>query len=224
MDFDFLQTLLLSFKLALVSTVILLFICIFLAYILSFTNFILKDFLQLISSMPLVLPPSVLGFYLLVAFSPQNAFGAFLEKYFDLRLVFSFEGLVLASIIASLPFMLTPIQSAFSAVPKNLIECSYTLGRGKFYTLLRIIIPNSKIGILSGIIVSFAHTIGEFGVVMMIGGHIKGETLVASIAVYDELDALNYDLAHKYAFILFVFSFALLFLLFLINKHLERKK
>ena len=223
MDINFFQTLFLSLKLAFVSTIILVFVGIFLAYVLSFTNFIFKDFLQLISSMPLVLPPSVLGFYLLLLFSPNNLLGEFLDKYLNLRLVFSFEGLVLGSVISSLPFMLAPIQSAFCALPKNIIECSYTLGRGKLYTLLRIIIPNSKLGLLSGVVVSFAHTMGEFGLVMMIGGHIKGETLLASIAVYDELEALNYDLAHKYALSLLLFSFFLLLSLILIKKKLERK-
>lgn len=227
MDFlnesDFLQTLILTFKLAFITTFLLLFVGIFLAYILVFKDFVFKTLLQVIVFMPLVLPPSVLGFYFLISFSPMSAFGGFLMQNFNIKLVFNFEGLVLASMIFSLPFMLSPIQSAFAQVPKNLIECSYTLGKGKISTLLRIIIPNSKLGIISGCIIAFAHTVGEFGVVMMIGGHIKGETLLASIAIYDELEARNYTLAHQYAFTLSVLSFVLLLALFYINKKINAK-
>jgi len=215
---DFLTTLKVTFELAFITTFLLFFIGVALAYLLSFVKFPFKSVVQVITSLPLVLPPSVLGFYFLMAFSPMNAFGKFLKERFDITLVFTFEGLVIASIIFSLPFMVGPLQSAFSAVPKNLIEASYTLGKGKFITLLRVIIPNSKVGIFTGSMVAFAHTIGEFGVVMMIGGHKKGETLVASIAIYDELEALNYNLAHQYAFALFAISFVILLLLFLINK------
>ncbi|TQR32363.1 molybdate ABC transporter permease subunit [Campylobacter sp. MIT 99-7217] len=215
---EFLDTLKVTFELAFITTFLLFFIGVGLAYLLVFVSFPFKSVLQVIVSMPLVLPPSVLGFYFLMAFSPLNAFGAFLKEYFDISLVFTFEGLVIASIIFSLPFMVGPLQSAFSSVPKNLIEVSYTLGKSKFITLLRVIIPNSKVGIFTGSMVAFAHTVGEFGVVMMIGGHKKGETLVASIAIYDELEALNYTLAHQYAFVLFALSFIILLVLFFINK------
>ncbi|ELJ1597853.1 ABC transporter permease subunit, partial [Campylobacter upsaliensis] len=110
------------------------------------------------------------------------------------------------------------IQSAFAALNKNLIEASYTLGKGRWITLFKVIVPNSKVGIFTGLTMAFAHTMGEFGVVMMIGGHKKGETLVASIAIYDELEALNYTLAHQYAFALFAVSFILLFALYMVNK------
>ncbi|WP_202922011.1 MULTISPECIES: molybdate ABC transporter permease subunit [unclassified Campylobacter] len=215
---EFLQTLFLTFKLAFITTFLLFFIAVALAYALVYTNFRFKSVVQVIVSMPLVLPPSVLGFYFLMAFSPANFFGRFLDETFGIKLVFSFEGLVIASIIFSLPFMVSPIQSAFSSVPKNLIEVSYTLGKSKFITLLRVIIPSSKVGIFTGCVLAFAHTIGEFGVVMMIGGHKKGETLVASIAIYDELEALNYTLAHQYAFVLFALSFIILLSLFFVNK------
>lgn len=224
MDFlqnEFLQTLFVTFKLAFITTFLLFFIGVGFAYLLAFVKFPLKAVVQVIISMPLVLPPSVLGFYFLVAFSPTNSFGKFLDEVFNIRLVFTFEGLVAASIVFSLPFMVSPIQSAFAAVPKNLIEASYTLGKSKFITLLRVIIPNSKVGIFTGSVIAFAHTVGEFGVVMMIGGHKKGETLVASIAIYDELEALNYDLAHLYAFTLFALSFVILLVLFFINKKLS---
>ncbi|EPY7918569.1 molybdate ABC transporter permease subunit, partial [Campylobacter coli] len=149
----------------------------------------------------------------------QNSFlGQFLKEYFNLSLVFSFEGLVFASLIFSLPFMVNPLQSAFSSINQNLLDASYALGKGKIYTLFRVILPNSKVGIFSACAMSFAHTIGEFGVVMMIGGHKKGETLVASIAIYDELEVLNYTLAHQYAFTLFAISFAILLSLYFVNK------
>ncbi len=217
MNEEFFVTLWLTFKLAFVTTFILFFIGIALGYLFAFVQFPFKSIAQAIVSMPLVLPPSVLGFYLLVTFSPTSPFGAFL-KQFDITLVFTFEGLVLASIIFSLPFMINPIQSAFSAIPKNIIEVSYTLGKNKFQTLLYVIIPNAKAGILTGCVISFAHTVGEFGVVMMIGGHKKGETLVASIAIYDELESLNYTLAHQYAFTLFVLSFFILLTVYILNK------
>lgn len=221
MDFlnsEFTTTLALTFKLAFITTILLFFVSVALAYLLAFVKFPFKAILQVITSMPLVLPPSVLGFYFLIAFSPNSAIGGFFERVFGAKLVFTFEGLVVASMVFSLPFMLGPIQSAFAAVPRNLIEVAYTLGKGRFITLLRVIIPNSKIGIFTGAAVAFAHTVGEFGVVMMIGGHIKGETLVASIAIYDELEATNYTLAHQYAFSLFAISFIILMSLFFINK------
>lgn len=221
MDFlnaEFITTLVLTFKLAFITTILLFFVSVAIAYALVFVNFPLKSVVQVITSMPLVLPPSVLGFYFLIAFSPMSAIGGFFDAHFGVKLVFTFEGLVVASMVFSLPFMLGPIQSAFAAVPRNLIEVAYTLGKGRFITLLRVIIPNSKIGIFTGAAVAFAHTVGEFGVVMMIGGHKKGETLVASIAIYDELEATNYTLAHQYAFSLFAISFIILLSLFFINK------
>ena len=131
--------------------------------------------------MPLVLPPSVLGFYMLIFFSPMNSLGAWLEKNFDLRLVFSFEGLVLASIIFSLPFMVNPISSGFSALPTNIIDAAKTLGKGRLSILFNVLLPNMRPALLTGIVISFAHTVGEFGVVLMMGGNIPNETRVASI-------------------------------------------
>lgn len=220
MDVDgaFIQTLILTFKLASISSFCLLFISIFLAYILTFVKIPFKTLLQALISMPLVLPPTVLGFYLLVSLSPKNAFGSFLHDYFGITLVFSFEGLVIASMIVNLPFMTNPIQTAFSSIPASLIDASYTLGKGKLKTLYSIILPNAKAGILTGLVMAFAHTCGEFGVVMMIGGHKVGETLVASIAIYDSIEALEYNLAHQYAFVLFVLSFLVVLCLYLINK------
>jgi molybdate transport system permease protein len=174
--------------------------------------------------MPLVLPPSVLGFYLLLAFSPKNRFGEWLENTFDVRLVFSFEGLIIASVIFSLPFMVHPIQSGFSSLSKSLQEASYTLGKSKLQTLFYVLLPNMKPALLTGMVITFAHTVGEFGVVLMIGGNIAGETKVASIAIYDEVEALNYGLANQYAFTLFIISFAILLFVYAVNKSMVRSE
>lgn len=219
MNFDW-GPLLLTFKLALSATGILLLLGIPLAYWLAFSRFRFKFFIEALVSMPLVLPPSVLGFYLLIAFSPQNFIGHFLDHYLGLRLVFSFEGLIFASVIFSLPFMIHPIVSGFQSVPVNIQEAAYTLGKSKFSVLKNILLPNIKSALLSGTILSFAHTIGEFGVVLMIGGNIPDETRVASIAIYDEVEALNYSTANYYALILFMISFTILLSVHYFNKKL----
>lgn len=224
MDESFFQTMKLTFELAGITTLILLCIGIPLGYYLSQTKSKFKPALEAVVSMPLVLPPSVLGFYLLLAFSPKNSFGAWLDESFDLRLVFSFEGLVVASIIFSLPFMVHPIQSGFSSLSKSLQEASYILGKSKLQTIFYVLLPNMKPSLLTGIVITFAHTIGEFGVVLMIGGNITGETKVASIAIYDEVEALNYGLANQYAFTLFVISFAILLFVYAINKSMVKSE
>ena len=214
----------LTFELAAVTTLILLFIGIPLGYFLSQTKSKLKPVIETLVSMPLVLPPSVLGFYLLLAFSPKNSFGSWLEETFDLRLVFSFEGLIIASVIFSLPFMVHPIQSGFSSLSKSLKEASFILGKSRLETLLYVLLPNIKPSLLTGIVISFAHTVGEFGVVLMIGGNIAGETKLASIAIYDEVEALNYDLANQYAFTLFIISFVILLFVYMINKKMLKSE
>jgi len=221
MEFDW-APLILTLKLASVTTVILLLIGIPLSYWLAFSKFRFKFIIEALVSMPLVLPPSVLGFYLLIVFSPQNFFGDFLNKSLGLQFVFSFEGLILSSVIFSLPFMVHPMVSGFSSVPVNLIEAAQTMGKSGFTILKKVLIPNIKPAILSGIVLSFAHTIGEFGVVLMIGGNIPGQTRVASIAIYDEVEALNYDTANKYALILFVISFSILIVVNYVNKKMVK--
>lgn len=218
MSGDFLATMALTFKLAALTTALLLPLGIALGYLLAFSKMRFKMVLEAVVSMPLVLPPSVLGFYFLIFFSPNSSFGAFLLEHFDLRLVFSFEGLVLASMLFSLPFMVHPIQSGFAALPSNLREASYTLGKGVFATLIHVLLPSIRPALLTGVVISFAHTVGEFGVVLMMGGNIPAETRVASIAIYDEVEALNYDLANQYALSLFVISFAILLLVYGINR------
>lgn len=224
MEDSFFQTMKLTFELAGVTTLILLFIGIPLGYFLSQTKSKLKPVIETLVSMPLVLPPSVFGFYLLLAFSPKNSFGSWLEETFDLRLVFSFEGLIIASVIFSLPFMVHPIQSGFSSLSKSLKEASFILGKSRLETLLYVLLPNIKPSLLTGIVISFAHTVGEFGVVLMIGGNIAGETKLASIAIYDEVEALNYDLANQYAFTLFIISFVILLFVYMINKKMLKSE
>jgi molybdate transport system permease protein len=216
-SFD-LQPLLLTFRLAAITTAILLVVGIPLAYWIAHTRIRLKPVVETLVSMPLVLPPSVLGFYLLLAFSPQNAFGQWLEQWFHLRLVFSFEGLVIGSVIFSLPFMVQPVQAGFQNLPASLIEASRTLGKPDIVTLFRVLLPNIKPALLSGAVLSFAHTVGEFGVILMIGGNIPGVTKVASIAIYDEVESLNYAAANFYAFVLFAVTFAILLTVYVVNK------
>lgn len=215
---SFLQTMLLTFKVSIITTAILLCIALPLGYFLAFYKSKITPILETIVSMPLVLPPSVLGFYLLIAFSPQNFLGAFLLEYFDIKFVFSFEGVILASIIFSMPFMINPIQAGFASLPKSLYEVALTLGKSRIEIFFKVLIPNIKNSIIVGIVVTFAHTIGEFGVIMMIGGNIEGVTRVASIAIYDEVESLNYALAHKYALTLFLVTFSILLLTFYLNK------
>ena len=208
---------LLTFKLALITTILLFLIAIPIAYWLAYSKAKFKPIIETLVSMPLVLPPTVLGFYLLIAFSPSNAFGEWLETWLGLRLIFSFEGLVIASIIYSLPFMVHPIQSGFSKIPTALLEASYVLGKSRRTTLFKVLLPNIKPSLLTGIVLAFAHTIGEFGVVLMIGGNMQGKTKVASIAIYDEVEAMNYDVANIYSLVLFAVTFGILLLVYLIN-------
>jgi len=212
------QPLLLTFRLAGITTVILLAIGIPLAWWIAHTRTRLKPVIETLVSMPLVLPPSVLGFYLLLAFSPQHAFGQWLEHWLHLKLVFSFAGLVVGSVLFSLPFMVHPVQAGFQNLPASLIEASRTLGKPDHVTLFRVLLPNIKPALLSGTVLSFAHTIGEFGVILMIGGNIPGVTRVASIAIYDEVESLNYAAANFHALVLFALSFTILLVVYLTNR------
>jgi molybdate transport system permease protein len=207
----------LTFKLALITTIILFILAIPIAYWLSYTRSRLKPIIETIVSMPLVLPPTVLGFYLLISFSPNNPLAAWLNDTLGLQLIFSFEGLVIASLIYSLPFMVHPIQSGLSNLPKSYSEASFVLGKSKRETLIKVLLPNIKPALITGVVLSFAHTIGEFGVVLMIGGSIPNETRVASIAIYDEVEAMNYSAANQYSFVLFIITFIILLTVYLIN-------
>ncbi len=207
----------LTAKLALVTTMVLLIISIPLAYWLAHSKSRIKPVIETLVSMPLVLPPTVLGFYLLMTFSPGNAFGSWIEDWFGIRLIFSFTGLVIGSVIYSLPFMVNPIQSGLASLPSSLTEASYILGKSKIKTLFSVLLPNIKPSLLTGIVLAFAHTVGEFGVVLMIGGNIPEKTKVVSIAIYDEVEALNYSNAHMYSLILIIITFIVLLSVYLIN-------
>ncbi|MEC7755774.1 MAG: molybdate ABC transporter permease subunit [Bacteroidota bacterium] len=208
----------LSLELALVTTILLFVVSVPLANWLAETKSKIKPVVESMISLPLVLPPTVLGFYLLVAFSPNNAFGNWLQETIGVQLLFSFPGLVLASMIYSLPFMVQPIQSGLTSLSLNMKESSYVLGQSKFKTLLHVLLPNIKPSILTAIVLSFAHTMGEFGVVLMIGGNIPGVTKVASIVIYDEVESLNYAAAHQYALVLLLISFSILVTVYSLNK------
>ncbi|XDD45563.1 molybdate ABC transporter permease subunit [Leptospira sp. WS39.C2] len=200
---------------AVLTTIVLVFVTIPIAYFLVFTQFRFRIFLETILNLPLVLPPTVIGFYLLVLFSPKYLLGEFLDNTFEFRLTFSFLGILFGSLVFNLPFMLQAIQVGFSSLPKSYIETGRILGKSKWTILTKIILPNSKFSIFAGMVLTFAHTIGEFGVVLLIGGSIPGKTKVASIAIFEEVEAMNYANAHLYALILVSISFVSLFLLFL---------
>ncbi|CVK17075.1 molybdate transport system permease protein [Apibacter mensalis] len=223
MSEDFINTLWLTGKLATLSTCILLVIGLPVSYLLAYTHFKIKPLVEALICMPLVLPPTVLGYYLLIAFSPQNIWGSFLEKHFNIRLAFTFEGIIIASIIAGLPFMIQSLQTGFSSLPASYREVSYTLGKSKTTTFFKVLLPNIKPSLITGIALTFAHCIGEFGIVLMVGGNIPGETRIASIAIYDQVQALDYKTANQYSFILFLTSFILLTLIYSINKSFKIK-
>jgi molybdate transport system permease protein len=221
---EFFQTLLLTFKLAFLTTAILLVLGLPIARWLAYSNFRLKPIFEALVSMPMVLPPSVIGYYMLMLYSPRGSFGAFLEKVLNVRLAFSFEGILVASVIFSLPFMVQPLQNGLRALPDSLREASYTLGKSKRTTFFRVLLPNIKPSIITAVALTFAHTIGEFGVVLMVGGNMPGETRVASIAIYDEVQSLNFATAHRYALILFIVSLVLLTTIYSVNKKQEAWK
>lgn len=213
----------LTLKLAFGTTLILFIVAVPLANWLSGKRNIFKTVIEAIVSMPLVLPPTVIGFYLLLAFSPANGFGKWLEQWLNIRLVFSFGGLLIASVIYSLPFMVHPIRSGLSSLPPSLKEAAYSLGKTKWQTLLKVLLPNIKPSLLTAIVLSFAHTVGEFGVVLMIGGNMPGKTRTASIAIYDEVETFNYYNANVYAGILLVLSFTTLLILYSFNRKTQQQ-
>lgn len=212
----------LSLKLSAITTIILLIIGLPVAYWLSLGSSIPKLVLEAIITMPLVLPPSVLGFYLLLAFSPQNAVGSWLQQHFNIQMVFSFSGLVLASVLYSLPFMINPVKSAFAQLPHSIAEASYTMGKSRYQTVFHVLIPNIKSSIFTAAVLTFAHTLGEFGVVLMIGGNIPGLTRVASIAIYDSVERMDYASANNYSLILFALTFIIVLTVFLVNRKLVK--
>lgn len=208
----------LTLKLAFISTLILLLFGLPVAYWLSKGHSFFKVILEAILTMPLVLPPSVLGFYLLLAFSPQRGLGKWLLQHFNLQLVFSFEGLVLASVIYSLPFMISPVKSALQQLPSSLAQASFTMGKSEWETFFKVLLPNIRASLLTASVMTFAHTLGEFGVVLMIGGNIPGLTRVASIAIYNSVENMDYLTANLYSLVLIGLTFVLVLTVFIINK------
>ncbi|HEY2581463.1 MAG TPA: molybdate ABC transporter permease subunit [Mucilaginibacter sp.] len=209
----------LTLKLAGITTLLLLVVGLPLAWWLSKGRSFVKIILEAIITMPLVLPPSVLGFYLLLAFSPQHGIGKWLHQAFNIQFVFSFQGLVLASIIYSMPFMIGPIKSALQQLPVSLSQASYSIGKTKWQTFVHVLLPNIKPSLLTAMVLTFAHTLGEFGVVLMIGGNIPNVTRVASIAVYDSVEQMDYAAANAYSFILFSITFVMVISVFVFNKY-----
>ncbi len=213
----------LSFKLAAITTIILFVISLPLAWYLSQTKSKSKPVLEAITALPIVLPPSVLGFYILVALSHNSPIGIFFEDMFDVKLVFNFTGLVVASCFYSLPFMVQPLQSGFESIDKNMLEASYIAGKDKFETILKVALPNIKPAVMTAIIITFAHTVGEFGVVLMVGGSIPDETKVASVAIYEMVEIMDYTSAHIYSGIMVVISFLVLLSVYIFNAKQGKK-
>lgn len=168
--------------------------------------------------MPIVLPPTVLGFYLLVLLGPNGTIGSWWIHLTGDALTFSFSGLIIASCIYSLPFAIQPMQSAFESVPRKTLEAAWTLGASRLDAFFSVAVPLAKRGFISAFVLSFAHTLGEFGVVLMVGGNIPGETRVVSIAIYDHVETLNYAAAHELSIVLMTFAFVTLFGMFVINR------
>lgn len=213
----------LSAQLAFVTTVILIVLGAPLAWWLSQTRSRLQPVAQAIVAMPIVLPPTVLGFYLLIVLGPNGAIGSWWVKVTGDTLTFSFTGLVIASCIYSLPFAVQPMQNAFESLPKKNLEAAWTLGASKLDAFFSVAVPLSVRGFVSAIVLAFAHTLGEFGVVLMVGGNIPGETRVVSIAIYDHVETLNYAAAHQLSLALIVFAFVTLFSMFVINRRWQSR-
>ncbi len=200
----------LSLKLALIVSAVLLVIAIPLAYWITFSRWRGKFLVEAVVALPLVLPPTVLGFYVLVAIGSRSPIGRLWERWTGHGLAFTFEALVAASILYSLPFAVQPIAAAFAQLDTSLVEASATLGATRLRTFARIILPLSVHGVVAGAVLSFAHTIGEFGVVLMVGGNLPGVTRTISLSVYDQVQSLQYDAANATALVLVAFSFAVL--------------
>jgi len=211
---------LVTLKLASITTGILLLLGTPLAWWLSQTSNKFKTILESIVALPLVLPPTVLGFYLLMALSPNGFVGNLWSYISDSPLSFSFTGLVIGSVIYSMPFVVQPLQASFEMVGKPIQQAAYSLGANRFDTFKNVVLPLSMRGFLVAITLGFAHTVGEFGVVLMIGGNIPEVTQVLSIVIYDHVEVLEYQQAHAYSAGLLVFSFVVLFITYSLNKKL----
>ena len=204
------QALTLTLRLAFVVSLILLALGVPLAYWLAFSRRRWKFAVEAIVSLPIVLPPTVLGFYILVAIGPLTPIGRWYQSITGHGLAFTFEGLVIGSVLYSLPFAVQPIETAFSSIDRKLLDASAMLGAARWKTFWRIVLPLGLPGVLTGFVLSFAHTLGEFGVVLMIGGNIPGATRTISILIFDQVEALDYTAANHTALLLLILCFALL--------------
>ena len=207
-----------TLKLALITCFFLAIIGTPLAYYLAFVSKRSKSFLEAIVTLPLVLPPTVIGFYLIIFFSPETSLGKFFIMLTGEQLIFSFYGLVFASIIYSLPFWVQPLQSSFEKIGKDTVRTAYTLGASPLDTFKNVIVPLSKRGFLTSFVISFAHTMGEFGIVLMVGGGIHGKTKVIAISIYDHVEQLSFGKAHFLAAGMLILSFIILLILFYSNR------
>jgi molybdate transport system permease protein len=217
------EALLLSVRLALTVTAILFAIGLPLAYWLAYSIWRGKFLIESIVALPLVLPPTVLGFYLLIAMGPRGPLGQVWQSVFGHGLAFTFTGLVFASVLYSLPFTVQPLVASFESVDRTLLNASAVLGAGALRTFRRVILPMSVPGMLTALVLSFAHTIGEFGVVLMVGGNLPGATRTVSIDIYDHVQSLDYAGANRMALILLVFSFVVLSIVYGVNRRVGRR-
>ncbi|MBA4255019.1 MAG: molybdate ABC transporter permease subunit [Polaromonas sp.] len=212
----------LTLKVAVATTVLLLLLGVPLAWWLARTRSWLKTPLATVVALPIVLPPSVLGFYLLVAMGPNGPVGQWTQALGLGVLPFTFTGLVVASVFYSLPFMVQPVHNAFEALGERPLEAAATLRASPWDRFFSVVLPLCRPGLLTGTVMSFAHTVGEFGVVLMVGGNIPGVTRVVSVQIYDHVEALEYADAHRLAAVMLVFSFAVLLALQLVNQRSQR--
>jgi molybdate transport system permease protein len=218
-----LEPLWLSVQLAVTTMLLLLLIGTPLGWWLARTRSRARPVVQAIVALPIVLPPTVLGFYLLILLGPAGAIGAWWVELTGSALTFSFAGLVIASCIYSLPFAVQPIMSAFEAVDQRDLEAAWTLGADRRDAFFSVALPQSMRGYLNAAVLSFAHTLGEFGVVLMVGGNIPGETRVVSIAIYDQVEALDYAAAHQLSAMLLLLAFVILLAMFLLNRRWQQR-
>jgi molybdate transport system permease protein len=217
------QALLLSIRLAVCVSLILFAIGMPLAYWLAYSRWRGKFLVESVVALPLVLPPTVLGFYVLVAMGPRGPLGKLWQAAFGHGLAFTFTGLVFASVLYSLPFTVQPLVASLERVDRKLLEASAVLGAGRLRTLWRVILPMSVPGVVTALVLSFAHTLGEFGVVLMVGGNLPGVTRTVSIDIYDHVQSLEYAEANRMALVLLVFSFVVLSVVYGVNRQIGRR-
>lgn len=209
----------LTLQLAALTVLILFIIATPIAWWLAYTRSRLKTIIEAVTALPLVLPPTVLGFYLLIFLGPNGPVGQMWTGLSGQHLAFSFAGLVIASCIYSLPFVVQPLQTAFEGINRQVIEASWTLGASRLRTFIMVVIPQVRRGALMAMVLGFAHTMGEFGVVLMVGGNIPGETQVVSIAIYEQVEMLNFEAAHQLSAGLLVFSFVVLLIVYAVKRN-----